>query len=115
MVALVVGVGVVVLYEQHAMGLGLRAPVPGAPDATTTLDGWEAGKLYLTAYLVEWALSMDNVFVMAMIFTSLGIPLAHQHRVLFWGILGSLGMRGLIVGVGAGLLAHASWVIYVCS
>ena len=55
---------------------------------------------FLTGYLIELSLSMDNVFVIALIFAYFNIPSQHQHRVLFWGILGALAMRGLMIGVG---------------
>jgi tellurite resistance protein TerC len=111
--ALVFGVGVYFLYNGHVMGLGNAVPVVGSPGETTTLDGFEATKLYITAYLVEKSLSMDNVFVIAMIFTSLAIPTMYQHRVLFWGIVGALIMRGLMIGVGAAVVAKFSWIVYV--
>ncbi len=104
---------VYLLYERHAMGLGLAVPVVGSPGETTVLDGFEAAKLYLTAYLVEKSLSMDNVFVIAMIFTAFGIPNQYQHRVLFWGILGALVMRGVMIGIGAAVVARFSWIVYV--
>jgi tellurite resistance protein TerC len=111
--ALCVGVAIAVLYEAHAMGLGLAVPVLGSPGQTMVVDGWEAAKLYITAYLVEKSLSIDNVFVIAMIFGSLGVPATHQHRVLFWGILGALVMRGAMIGLGAGVIGRFSWVVYV--
>jgi tellurite resistance protein TerC len=101
------------LYDRHVMGLGLAVPVVGSPGETMVLDGAQATKLYVTAYLVEKSLSMDNVFVIAMIFTALGIPTMYQHRVLFWGIVGALIMRGLMIGVGAAVVASFSWIVYV--
>lgn len=95
------------------MGLGLAVPVLGAPGETVVVGGWEAAKLYLTAYLVEKSLSIDNVFVIAMIFASLGVPARLQHRVLFWGILGALAMRGAMIGLGAGIIGQFSWIVYV--
>lgn len=68
---------------------------------------------FLTGYLVELSLSMDNVFVIAMIFSYFRVPPAYQHRVLFWGILGALAMRGVMIGVGAALVAQFSWVLYI--
>ena len=79
--------------------------------------GWQMGATaassYLTAFVVEKSLSMDNVFVMALIFSSLAIPRALQHRVLFWGVLGVIVLRGLMIGVGATLVAQYHWVLYV--
>jgi tellurite resistance protein TerC len=68
---------------------------------------------YFTGYLVEKSLSMDNVFVIAMIFSYLAIPRAYQHRVLFWGILGVIAMRGVMIGLGASLISSFSWILYV--
>ncbi|KAA0214989.1 MAG: TerC family protein [Leptolyngbya sp. PLA3] len=101
------------LYEGHVGGLGQNVPIVGRPGQTETVLGAEATKLYITAYLLEKSLSMDNLFVIAMIFASLRIPAAYQHRVLFWGILGALITRGLMIGVGAAVVASFAWVVYV--
>ncbi len=77
------------------------------------LSGGEAVIKYLTGYLVEQSLSMDNVFVIALIFSYFQIPPKYQHRVLFWGILGAVVFRGLMIGLGAVLIHQFSWVIYV--
>lgn len=68
---------------------------------------------FYTGFLVEQSLSMDNVFVMAMIFGFLGIPRLHQHRVLFWGILGVIVLRALMIGFGTLLVQRFDWVLYV--
>jgi tellurite resistance protein TerC len=68
---------------------------------------------FLTGYLIELSLSMDNVFVMALIFAYFKIPSVHQHRVLFWGILGALIMRGLMIGAGVALISWLQWVLYL--
>lgn len=70
-------------------------------------------KLFVTGYIVELSLSMDNVFVIAVIFSYFKIPASYQHRVLFWGILGALIMRGVMIWVGAGLVKQFSWILYV--
>jgi tellurite resistance protein TerC len=75
--------------------------------------GAEASKLYLTAFVVEKTLAMDNVFVIALIFGFFAIPRAYQHRVLFWGILGVIVLRGLMIGLGATLVAQYHWVLYI--
>lgn len=111
-VALVFGGVVIYLYEHQIMGLGSAVPVIGLPDQTVVVGGTEAGRTYLTAYILEKSLSMDNVFVIAMIFASLGIPAAYQHRVLFWGIMGALVLRGLMIVVGATLIATFAWTVY---
>jgi tellurite resistance protein TerC len=68
---------------------------------------------FLTGYLIELSLSMDNVFVIALIFTYFKIPGEYQHRVLFWGILGALVMRGAMIGAGVALISLLHWVLYV--
>lgn len=67
---------------------------------------------YLTAYILEKSLSVDNIFVFVLIFSELQIPLPQQRRVLYWGILGALLMRALLIGVGIYLLERFHWVIY---
>jgi tellurite resistance protein TerC len=68
---------------------------------------------FFTGYVIELSLSMDNVFVMALIFAYFRVPPEHQHRVLFWGILGALVMRGLMIGVGTALVARFHWTLYL--
>lgn len=68
---------------------------------------------FVTGYLIELSLSMDNVFVIALIFTYFRVPSEYQHRVLFWGILGALVMRGLMIGVGVALIDWLDWILYV--
>ncbi len=68
---------------------------------------------FLTGYLIELSLSMDNVFVIALIFAYFRVPPEHQHRVLYWGILGALIMRGVMIGAGVALIAWLHWVLYL--
>jgi len=68
---------------------------------------------FITGYLIELSLSMDNVFVIALLFAYFKVPSEHQHRVLFWGIIGALVMRGVMIGVGAALVERFNWVLYV--
>lgn len=68
---------------------------------------------YYTGYLVEQSLSMDNVFVMALIFSFFQIPRKYQHEVLFWGVLGAIVMRAIMIGVGAALVQRFDWILYV--
>ena len=68
---------------------------------------------FFTGYIIELSLSMDNVFVMAVIFGYFRVPLEYQHRVLFWGILGALIMRGVMIGLGAALINRFDWVLQV--
>jgi tellurite resistance protein TerC len=67
---------------------------------------------FVTGYVIELSLSMDNVFVIALIFTYFKIPSHFQHRVLFWGILGALLMRGIMIGAGAALISRLQWILY---
>ena len=75
--------------------------------------GDQAAMEYVTGFIVEKSLAMDNVFVIAMIFGALAIPRQYQHRVLFWGILGVIVLRALMIGVGAALVTQFSWVLYI--
>ncbi len=75
--------------------------------------GPDRGVEFLTGYLIEKALSVDNIFVFVLIFGAFQVPEAYQHRVLFWGILGALVMRAIFVGLGAALLAKFHWVLYL--
>jgi tellurite resistance protein TerC len=76
-------------------------------------QGQTAALEFLTGYLIEKALSVDNLFVFALIFTMFAVPAAYQHRLLFWGVLGALVMRGLFIAVGAALIKEFHWVMYV--
>ena len=77
------------------------------------LDGATAATLYWTGFIVEKTLAMDNVFVIAMIFTYFAVPRIYQHRVLFWGILGVIVLRAIMIGLGATIVSQFSWVLYV--
>lgn len=96
-------------YERHWFDLGHS--VDAVDRAVNT--GKLAATKYLTAYVVEKSLSVDNIFVISMIFTSLAVPARYQHRVLFWGILGALLLRGAMIGMGAVLVQNFHWVLYV--
>jgi tellurite resistance protein TerC len=76
-------------------------------------DASTAAEKYLVGYVVEKSLSVDNIFVIAMIFTFFGVPALYQHRVLFWGVLGALVMRAMMIALGARLIAEFHWVLYV--
>ena len=73
----------------------------------------QAALAFFTGYLIEKSLSVDNLFVFVLIFTFFAVPAIYQHRVLFWGILGALLMRGTLIAVGAALLKEFHWIIYV--
>jgi tellurite resistance protein TerC len=96
-------------YENHWLGLGQHVDqVDGVVN-----DGRLAAVKFFTGYIIEVSLSADNVFVIALIFEHLRVPAKYQHRVLFWGILGALVMRGAMIGLGAQLVARYHWVLYL--
>jgi len=74
---------------------------------------WTAVQLYLTGFAVEKTLALDNVFVISMVFAYLAIPRMYQHRVLFWGIIGVIVLRALMIGLGAALVSQFSWALYI--
>jgi tellurite resistance protein TerC len=76
-------------------------------------SGEQAGLEYLTGFVVEKSLAMDNIFVIAMIFSYFSIPRAYQHRVLLWGILGVIVLRGIMIAAGAAIVENYSWVLYI--
>ena len=75
--------------------------------------GPQAGIEFLTGYLIEYSLSVDNIFVFVLLFSAFSVPARYQHRVLFWGILGALVMRGTMIFLGVSLIENFHWVIYV--
>jgi tellurite resistance protein TerC len=77
------------------------------------VEGSEPGLAFLTGYVIEKSLSVDNIFVFVLLFTFFAVPAELQHRVLFWGVLGALVMRGILIGVGSVLLSEFHWIIYV--
>lgn len=109
--AMVFNVGVYFIYDTHWLGMGLNVPQVGGE--VRNVGGFEAAQLFLTGYLVEKSLSMDNVFVMAVIFSFFAIPDRYQHRVLFWGILTALVLRGVMIALGAALIHRFEWIVYV--
>jgi tellurite resistance protein TerC len=96
-------------YEGQWFGLGTMMD---AVDGLTN-SGATATEKYLTGYVVEKSLSVDNIFVIAMIFGFFSVPPLYQHRVLFWGILGALILRGAMIGAGAKLIARFHWILYL--
>ena len=92
------------LYEYHWFDWRL------APDAPR---GREATLQYVTGYLLEWSLSVDNIFVIAVIFNYMKIPAQYQYRVLFWGIVGAIVLRGVMIAAGAALIHQFDWMFYV--
>jgi len=92
------------LYEHHWLGFQGGPHVSGGTDAVVQ---------FVTGYLLEWSLSVDNIFVMALIFAYLKIPPRYQYRVLFWGIVGAIVLRGLMILAGTALLSRFDWMFYV--
>ncbi|MBL8027349.1 MAG: TerC family protein [Fibrobacteres bacterium] len=106
-VGLIFGVFVYGAYTNHWLGIGLGI------DGQATIDGKTALINYLTGYVIEYSLSMDNIFVMALIFGFFKIPSKYQHRVLFWGILGAIFMRAAMILAGTALVRAFDWTLYV--
>jgi tellurite resistance protein TerC len=75
--------------------------------------GLTSAQLYLTGYLIEKTLALDNIFVISLIFSYLSIPRIYQHRVLFWGILGVIVFRGIMIYLGAKIVSEFEWVLYI--
>jgi tellurite resistance protein TerC len=113
-------------YEHHWLDLGREVPryttqseraamieAGELPRAiiTDTMGGMPAAILYLTGFVIEKSLAMDNLFVIAMVFSFFAVPAKYQHRVLFWGILGALVMRGVMILLGAELIHRYEWVL----
>jgi tellurite resistance protein TerC len=91
-------------YENQWMGLGTYIHEP--------MGGHEAALKFLTGYLLEESLSIDNLFVMALVFARFRVPKKYQHRILFWGILGVLVFRGILIGTGIWLVHYFTWLFY---
>lgn len=109
-------------YEHEWLGLGVKTAMYSSAEAvragaplivTGDVGGAEAAQQYLVGYVVEKSLAMDNIFVLALIFSYFAVPAKYQHRVLFWGILGALAMRGCMIFLGAGLILRYQWVLIV--
>ncbi len=117
MSALYIGLGVawagaVYWIYAHFADAGALDPQIAAA-ATPDERAWTAVKLYMTGYLVEKTLAMDNVFIISLIFTYFAVPREYQHRVLFWGILGVIVLRAIMIGLGAALVMEFTWIMYL--
>ena len=109
-------------YEHHWLSLGLATAKYSTVEAikggaslivSGEVRGLEAAKQYLVGYLVEKSLAMDNIFVIALLFAFFAVPAKYQHRVLFWGIIGALLMRGAMIFLGAGLILKYQWILII--
>ncbi|NQV86791.1 MAG: TerC/Alx family metal homeostasis membrane protein, partial [Woeseiaceae bacterium] len=102
--ALIFNIAIYYLYELNPSGWDM---------GTQQLTGAAASLQYFTGYLVEKSLSVDNIFVIAMVFAHFQVPLAQQHRVLFWGILGAVILRGIMIFGGVVIIERFDWVVYL--
>jgi len=93
------------MYEHHWFGIGTSERFH--------LTGDEAALQFFTGYLIEKALSVDNIFVFIVIFSYFGVPAKYQHKILFWGVLGALIMRSIFIAAGAALIYRFEWILYV--
>jgi tellurite resistance protein TerC len=110
------------IYAHNWLGIGTQFLATHAPESLPVAPGGrvsnhhiglQAAIEFLTGWLIEYSLSLDNIFIIAVIFTHFRVPLRLQHRVLFWGILGALLMRGMMIAAGAALIGLADWVVFV--
>lgn len=103
--SLLFALAVYYIYEHHWFNVGI--------ENKNILDGKQAALQYITGYLIEKTLSLDNIFVIALIFSYFGVEARYQHRVLFWGILGAIVLRGIMILAGSVLISEFDWMIYV--
>jgi tellurite resistance protein TerC len=103
-VALAFNVLIFFAYEHHWFGLDLAGGEP---------DGRTAAVLFLTGYLIEKSLGLDNIFFIALIFSYFRIPTTYQHRVLYCGIVGAVIMRGVMILAGTALIERVDWILYL--
>ena len=104
-IALAFNFAIYYIYEHHWFGIGIHIG--------HQLDGKQAALQFFTGYIIEKSLSVDNIFIIALIFSYFGVELRYQHRVLFWGIIGALVMRGIMIGAGVALIQRFEWMTYV--
>ena len=112
---LLFGVFVYFAYERHWLGLGIDVPMYADTGAIVRgeVTGMVAAQQYVTGYIIEKSLEMDNIFVIALLFAFFAVPAKYQHRVLFWGIIGALLMRGGMIFLGAELIQAQQWVLII--
>ena len=115
--ALLFTVFVYFAYEYHWFNLGIYPEVanvsPEEDDGGLPDSGWQAAVQFFMGYILEQSLSVDNIFVIALILGYFKVPSAYQHRVLLWGILGALIMRGIMIGAGVALIQKFEWMTYI--
>jgi tellurite resistance protein TerC len=103
--ALLFNILIYYMYENHWVGIGTQIG--------HELSGKQAALQFFTGYLIEKSLSLDNIFVIALIFTYFSVPPLYQHRILFWGIMGALVLRGIMILAGAVLIQNFTWMVYI--
>jgi len=111
--AMLFNVAVYFLYEHHLFGIGQHAGHVDSVPPAQQLDGTQAAVKFFTGYLIEKSLSLDNIFVISLIFTYFSVPAIYQHRVLFWGILGAIVLRGVMIAAGTAAMHAIDWINYV--
>jgi len=111
--ALLFAVGVYFAYQNHWLHLGDVTAASIAHPSLYPTTGGSAALLFMTGYVVELSLSADNVFLFVVLMSFFKVPRELQHRVLFWGVLGALIMRGIMIVAGAAILTHLEWVNYL--
>jgi tellurite resistance protein TerC len=106
-VALAIGFDVLIyfMYEHHLFGMGR--------EIGRVMNGRQASLMFFTGYLIEESLSLDNIFVIALVFEYFQVPRIYQHRTLFWGVVGAQILRGLMIGAGVILIRRLEWMIFV--
>jgi tellurite resistance protein TerC len=105
LLALIFNVGIYFLYHNHYLGIGTK-------NGQAVLDGATAAKLFFVGYIIEKSLSLDNIFVIGMVFSFFGVPEIYRHRVLFWGIFGALLLRGAMILLGVTLIQMFEPILY---
>ena len=110
-ISLGLGFSIVVYFAYELQWFGLGRAIDSVDGGIN--DGTLAATKYLTGYVVEQSLSVDNIFVMVTIFAYFGVAPRYQHRVLFWGIIGAMAMRGVMIVVGAALIERFHWILYL--
>lgn len=114
--AFYIGIGVAfsgVVYWLYGQSPPANALDPQLAIADDAERAWRAVELYLTGFILEKTLALDNIFIISLIFAYFAIPRIYQHRVLFWGIIGVIVLRAVMIGVGVALVSQFSWILYV--
>ncbi|GHT14474.1 membrane protein [Planctomycetales bacterium] len=107
--ALMFNVGIYFLYANNVFDIAAKSAVAGSPPMT----GWMAAQTFFIGYIMEKSLSLDNIFVISLVFSFFGVPRQFQHRTLFWGIFGALILRGAMILLGTALIIKFHWMLYL--